>query len=544
VVTGPEIPGYTLLDVIGRGGYGTVYRARQVAVDREVAIKVDNRALTSERDQRRFLREVRAAGQLSAHPHVVKLYDAGTLPDGRPYLVMERCRESLHEVSHRIGPMPPERVRDLGVRLADALSAAHAAGILHRDIKPANILVNEYGVVGLSDFGLAAILDTDGAQTATVDALTPAFAAPEAFHGVAPTPLFDVYSLAATLWTLLAGRPPRLDDAMASVVEILRSHSAPLPPLPGAPPALVEVLSRALEIDPARRTPSATALRDGLAAVDLTRTGPVAGPVPMPTPQQVPMPTPEQAPRQIPQPAPTAQPGPAPAARWPLWTGVAAGSVGLLVVGGFLLAGPLGHRADDPASADGGTASVTSSGPATSAPSTSSPGTSAGATDGTDPTATTPGPLPVEGTTVGCAATEVAPQARCPALPECWGGPVYIGGQLSAVRSRPCGQAHVWETFAIAPIPESVSLSGGADHDAVRATGLAGRLCTRRVLGASLTDAARVVPLQDWQVDVMTPTQAQLDAGHRSFRCVATVSGQNEVGSAIRGGSFRVVAAQ
>jgi serine/threonine protein kinase len=181
VVTVPDIPGHKVGGVIGTGGFATVYRSWQIAVGREVAVKVDNRVLASERDRRRFVREVTAAGRLSGHPHVIDVYDAGTLGDGRPYLVMELCPGgSLNDALRRHGPMSSARVRDIGIRIADALAAAHAAGVLHRDIKPANILVNRYGVVGLSDFGLASIMATTGEQSVTREALTLAYARPRA----------------------------------------------------------------------------------------------------------------------------------------------------------------------------------------------------------------------------------------------------------------------------------------------------------------------------------------------------------------------------
>jgi len=183
VIPAPDIPGHTITGVLGTGGFATVYRSWQVAVGREVAVKVDSRVLLSERDQRRFFREVTAAGRLSGHPHVIDLYDAGTLGDGRPYLVMELCPAgSLNDELHRSGPMRAARVRGIGTGIADALAAAHAAGVLHRDIKPANILINRYGVVGLSDFGLASIVATSGEQSVTRDALTPAYAPPETFR--------------------------------------------------------------------------------------------------------------------------------------------------------------------------------------------------------------------------------------------------------------------------------------------------------------------------------------------------------------------------
>ena len=128
MISVPDIPGHKVGGVIGTGGFATVYRSWQIAVGREVAVKVDNRVLASERDRRRFVREVTAAGRLSGHPHVIDVYDAGTLADGRPYLVMELCPGgSLNDALRGHGPMSPARVRDSGIRISDALAAAHAA---------------------------------------------------------------------------------------------------------------------------------------------------------------------------------------------------------------------------------------------------------------------------------------------------------------------------------------------------------------------------------------------------------------------------------
>jgi serine/threonine protein kinase len=251
-----------------------------VAVGREVAVKVDNRALLSDRDRRRFVREVTAAGRLSGHPHVIDVYDAGTLADGRPYLVMELCPAgSLNDLLRRRGPMSAAQVRDIGIRIADALAAAHAAGILHRDIKPANILVNRYGVVGLSDFGLASILAAGGEQSATRDALTPAYAPPESFRSEAPTVAADLYSLAATLYALLAGRPPRFpaDGRSPSPAAIMMLHHEPVENVPGAPPELMALLRQSVAPDPRERPPSAAALRDALAALPARPAGTPAG---------------------------------------------------------------------------------------------------------------------------------------------------------------------------------------------------------------------------------------------------------------------------
>src|SRR5207244_1368815 len=121
------VPGLSGLSVIARGGYSTVYRAHQDSVGREVALKIDTRSLDDERDRRRFLREAEAAGRMSSHPYIVHVYDAGVTGDNHPYLVMELCTNGSYasRLKHR-GPLPVEEVRDVGVKIADALHAAHA----------------------------------------------------------------------------------------------------------------------------------------------------------------------------------------------------------------------------------------------------------------------------------------------------------------------------------------------------------------------------------------------------------------------------------
>ena len=123
VIPAPDIPGHTVTGVLGSGGFATVYRTWQVAVGRETAVKVDSRVLYTERDQRRFFREVTAAGRLSGHPNVIDVYDAGTLLDGRPYMVMELCPDgSLHDALRSGGPMSAARVCRIGASLGLAAS--------------------------------------------------------------------------------------------------------------------------------------------------------------------------------------------------------------------------------------------------------------------------------------------------------------------------------------------------------------------------------------------------------------------------------------
>ena len=165
-----------------------------------MAVKVDQRRLTSETERRRFLREAGAAGRLSGHPGIVTVHDAGILEDNQPYLVMELCPGgSLSKWLKPENRKSQERVREVGVRIADALADAHARGVLHRDVKPANILINAYGSPGLADFGLAAVPEPGSEIAATLEALTPAYAPREVIYGEAPTEFSDVYSLAAAV---------------------------------------------------------------------------------------------------------------------------------------------------------------------------------------------------------------------------------------------------------------------------------------------------------------------------------------------------------
>ena len=285
----PVIPGVVLEEEIGRGGYATVYRAHQTSVNRKVAVKVDDRRLTDDRDRRRFEREITAMGRVSAHPHIVTLYDGGTTVDNRPYLVMELCTGGSYGARiTQSGPVPLAEVLDLGFGIADALVAAHEEGILHRDIKPGNILITRYGTPALGDFGLAALGGSGEQPSVTLESLTPSYAAPEAFELRPPTAAGDVYSLGATLYALLQGRPPRSDatGTPPTIPRLLMLLHEPLPPLeaPGTAP-IMSVIWRATAADPAHRYGTAAELRDALAAARLgtidrraipPRPGPVA----------------------------------------------------------------------------------------------------------------------------------------------------------------------------------------------------------------------------------------------------------------------------
>ena len=267
----PPVPGVRLGQVLGQGGFATVYAGEQVSLGRPVAVKIDSRPLHDERNRRRFMREMAAASRISGHPNAVSLIDSGVLPDGRPYLVMERCDGgSLAQVLQR-GEISAAQAVSIVTAVCSALGAAHDAGVLHRDIKPGNILIDAYGSPRLSDFGLAAVQREGIDSSVTLETMTPDFAPPEAFTLAAPSPRGDVWSMGAVLFALLTGRGPRrtADGAPQSLPEIINHLSVPIDTSDARiPEALRPLLDRALHPDPAQR------YRDGNELTEaLTRAG-------------------------------------------------------------------------------------------------------------------------------------------------------------------------------------------------------------------------------------------------------------------------------
>lgn len=272
----PAVPGLSGLSVLARGGYATIYRARQDWVGREVAVKVENRTLDNARDQRRFQREARAAGQMSSHPHVVDLYDVGVTPDLHPYMIMELCDGSYAD-RMKAAPLTVSETRDVGMKIADALAEAHLLGVLHRDVKPANLLISRWGEPQLADFGLAVLAETRETSI-TLEVLTPAYSPPETFRHGPPSAAVDVYSLCATLYALMSGRPPRWQhNPNPSVITLLELFDQPIPDLPGVSAPFLDVLRMGMANDPLAR-PTVMTLRDRLAALPLNR-GPSRGAV-------------------------------------------------------------------------------------------------------------------------------------------------------------------------------------------------------------------------------------------------------------------------
>jgi serine/threonine-protein kinase PknK len=295
----PQLAGYRDLTPLGRGGYSEVYRAYQERFDRWVAVKVLTFSFADDRAERLFLRECQIAGRASTHPHVVTVYEAGLEMTGRPYIAMELCDGG--SVADRLragGAFEVTEALRIAIALAGALESAHRAGVVHRDVKPGNVLLSRYGQPALGDFGLSVVAEHQGLTTG-LDALSPYHAPPEVLEGVRPTHVSDVYSLASTTYTMLAGRPPhQLGPGEALTSLLARIVRAEVPPVgrPDVPRSLEAALRGALARDPAVRTPTALAFAQALQRTEAElRLGPTH-PVVLDPPDAAPSPRPDPPP--------------------------------------------------------------------------------------------------------------------------------------------------------------------------------------------------------------------------------------------------------
>jgi serine/threonine-protein kinase len=244
---------YSFERELGRGGMGVVHLAREVALDRLVAIKVLHPELADRPEQReRFLREARTGARL-AHPHIVPIYAVGEAA-GTVYFVMAFVDgESVRARLHREGPLDPATTSRIVMEAGQALAHAHAMGVLHRDVTLDNILLERStGRALLADFGIAS--EVEHAGNAPLIG-TPAYLAPELVQGDPPSPRSDLYALGIAAWTMLTGRLPFPDDAPAKV--LIHQVTAPIPPLEeaaaGTPGTIRRAVMRALAKDPAER---------------------------------------------------------------------------------------------------------------------------------------------------------------------------------------------------------------------------------------------------------------------------------------------------
>src|SRR5262245_49209935 len=222
---------------IGTGGMGTVYLATHLGLDRPVAVKIIKREFAADQDvAERFLREARTMAKLR-HPHAAMIFDAGTLPDGRHFIIMEFIEgETLSQALTRQGPFRAERAVKIATEICDVLEEAHRLGIVHRDLKPSNIIISERGVC-VVDFGVAKVLASSTESTATHASTgsgqlvgTPRYMSPEQCLGQRVGARSDLYSLGVLLYEMLAGRPPFVDPLQSAL--LVKQATAPPPPLP------------------------------------------------------------------------------------------------------------------------------------------------------------------------------------------------------------------------------------------------------------------------------------------------------------------------
>ncbi|MFJ8783035.1 MULTISPECIES: protein kinase [unclassified Streptomyces] len=287
---------YRLLSPLGEGGMGTVWRARDEVLHREVAVKevrAPHGLATSEVERlyARLEREAWAAARV-ANRNVVTVYDVAT-QDGRPWIVMELVRGiSLAELLDAEGPLSPQRTAHIGAEVLSALRAAHEAGVLHRDVKPANVLLSNDGRVVLTDFGIAQV-EGSSALTMTGEVIgSPEFLAPERALGRTPGPESDLWSLGVLLYAAVEGNSPFRQNTPLSTLRAIVDEELP-PPYRAGP--LTPVIEGLLRKDPAQRLPADRAEQElriigagGTPRADAVQGSPYAPTMAAPFPQEPP----------------------------------------------------------------------------------------------------------------------------------------------------------------------------------------------------------------------------------------------------------------
>jgi hypothetical protein len=269
---GDQLGSFEILGMIGRGGMGEVYRARDPRLKREVAIKTLPPAFAADRDRvARFEREARAASALN-HPNIVSVYDIGH-QGGVSFIVSELVEgETLARVLQG-GPLPPRKMIEVSTQIAEGLAAAHAAGVVHRDLKPGNIMLTRDGRVKILDFGLARQDRVPGADSTTMKVShpgvilgTPGYMAPEQVRGEATDARSDLFSLGVILYEMASGKRAFSGGSSIEVMNsVLKDEPPELPP--ASPPALDRIVRRCIEKQPTRRFQSAADLGFALGSV-------------------------------------------------------------------------------------------------------------------------------------------------------------------------------------------------------------------------------------------------------------------------------------
>ncbi len=269
-MTGPRLLGgrYEVAESIGLGGMAEVFRARDVRLGRDVAVKVLRADLAREASfQARFRREAQSAASLAA-PNIVSVYDTGE-DDGVPYIVMERVTgRTLRDILTTEGRLLPQRALEVVADILTALDSAHAAGIVHRDIKPANVMLTTAGEIKVMDFGIArAVADASSTMTQTAAVIgTAAYLSPEQARGEHVDARSDIYSTGCLLYELVTGGPPFTGDSPVAVAyQHVREDPVPPSDYDASLPADVDaVILKAMAKSPAARYQSATEMREDL----------------------------------------------------------------------------------------------------------------------------------------------------------------------------------------------------------------------------------------------------------------------------------------
>jgi len=264
---GTTVGKYRIVDKLGRGGMGTVYKAVDQMLDREVAIKVLNPDLTDADVLKRFRGEAVTLARLN-HPGIATIYELHH-QDDELLMVMEFVRgETFHDLSDRLGPLAPPQAAHLCMQVLDALGHAHRGGVVHRDLKPANLMITEGGAVKVMDFGIARVLGTEHFTHGGYMMGTPAYMAPEQVLGREIDGRADLYSVGVVLYRLLSSRLPFNADTAISMVQM--QISEPPTPIvtfrPDLPEWCTAIVDRALAKSPSDRFQSAEEFRAALLA--------------------------------------------------------------------------------------------------------------------------------------------------------------------------------------------------------------------------------------------------------------------------------------
>ncbi|MGI9626393.1 MAG: protein kinase domain-containing protein [Longimicrobiales bacterium] len=277
-LVGTSVAQYEILEELGQGGMGVVYRARDTRLGREVALKFLTASLTQDEIAKaRFLAEARAASALD-HPNICTVHEIGEAEDGRVFIAMGFYEGETLKTKLARGPLPLEQVLSFAVQIADGLSRAHAKGIVHRDIKPANIMVTVHGVVKILDFGTAKVGDLELTQTGTTLG-TVEYMSPEQTEGDPIDARSDVWSLGALTYEMISGEKAFTGERVGAIIySILAGQPTPLRELTTAiPPELEAIVTRCVEKEPDGRFQTANELATALARVAEAMGAPVTG---------------------------------------------------------------------------------------------------------------------------------------------------------------------------------------------------------------------------------------------------------------------------